>query len=238
MRAEIHPAARRLTWLIIVIGAVAALIAAFYLVFNPGSGIALPFTRTALDVGWLLVFGAMWLVVGVVMLWWLRPTAGPGTEGSSAREFGDQVAPVQMAQDAHFEQIDARIKSLTSQIEDLNRSTARLDDLERTVEGISARLAGLEDLSSRLNGLERQVNSSHVTAQDQAAHALGGKEPHDLDAELGSLATAIQDAHARIDNLGDVATSLRDLESQLDALYVTLQDMHRRIDGLEQIDSR
>ena len=57
-------------------------------------------------------------------------------------------------------------------------------------------------------------------------------------AEKQELATAIQDAHTRLDGLGDVNDRLSELESQLDALYVSLQDVHQRIDSLEQVNSR
>src|SRR5712691_5563943 len=73
MRTEIHPAVRRITWLMIVVGAGTTLVSIVYLLFNLGPGVMLPFTKTALDTGWLAIFGLLWLVSGVLLLWWLRP---------------------------------------------------------------------------------------------------------------------------------------------------------------------
>ncbi len=178
MRTEIHPAARHITWLVIVVGGITALVGLAYLVFNLGPGISLPFTRTALDAGWLLVFGLMWFVVGLVMLRWLRPTSP---------------------------------------------ATVLTDDRARKIDEIEIRLQNLE---TRLTALEHTLPKVRMDT---------GPDPRDLDNELGSLATTIQDAHTRLDDLGDVNHRLHDLESQLDQLYVTLQDAHRRLDEIEKM---
>src|SRR5712691_5402971 len=64
MRTEIHPAVRRITWLMIVVGAGTTLVSIVYLLFNLGPGVMLPFTKTALDTGWLAIFGLLWLGPG------------------------------------------------------------------------------------------------------------------------------------------------------------------------------
>jgi DNA repair ATPase RecN len=242
MRASIHPAIRRIVWLIIIIGAIATLIAAICFLFNLGPGITLPFTRTALDIGWLFVFGLMWLVVGLILLWWLRPVTGESDESNNVQQFEEQFMQSQMAQDAHLADIDARVKGFASQMDSLRSLSAHLSDVGKVVQGITARLEGLSDVSNRLHELERRSGGPPATVKDTPAHSDDAGEIsqrlHDLDSEIDNLATTIQDAHRRIDNLGDVNGRLDDLESQLDALYVTLQDAHRRIDGLEQGNNR
>jgi hypothetical protein len=197
MRASIHPAIRRIVWLIILIGASAVLGAGISFLFNLGPGITLPFTKAALDAGWLFVFGFMWLAIGLLLLWWLRPVPGVFDESNNAQHLEAQLR-----------------QSQTAQLDSLSSFSARLSDVEKAIQGISARLEAQGDAGAN------------------------SQRPHDLDSELGSLATTIQDAHRRIDSLGDVNARLDNLESQLDALYVTLQDTHRRIDGLEQGNNR
>jgi hypothetical protein len=211
MRAEIHPAARRITWLVIAIGALAVIIASIYFLFNLGAGIALPFTRTPLDVGWLLIVGLLWFAVGLIMLWWLRPVADQ-IERDNAQPITQPAAPMQPVDDTR---LDSSIANLGQQIEQLG---ARLNDVDQQVTSVQERL-------------KTSPTASSVQAKD-------GNPLRDLDNELGSLATAIQDAHTRLDGFGDVHDRLSELESQLDALYVTLQDAHRRLDSLEQVSSR
>ncbi len=224
MRAELHPAARRITWLIIVIGAIAALVAVVYLLFNLGPGITLPFTRTALDTGWLLIFGLMWFVLGLMLLWWLRPLPHDAEHGQSDAK---QVAPFQAEQARHLTDLGTRINGLESQIETIG---GRLNSLESAIQSISERLGKLDD-----------VRRLRATTNEKSAGGGGSDEVtsslRDLDSELGSLATSIQDAHTRIDSLGDVSSRLHEVESQLDALYVTLQEAHRRLDSLEQVEN-
>ena len=242
MRAKIHPAIRRIVWLIILIGAIAALSAMIGFVFNLGPGITLPFTRTALDIGWLLVFGFIWLAIGLMLLWWLRPVTGESDESNNVQRLEAQFMQSQMALDARLADVDARVLGFASQLDGLRSLGGRLSDVEKAVQGMTGRLEELGDVSNRLHELERQPGGLHATTRDTPAHRDDAGEIsqrlHDLDSELDNLATTIQDAHRRIDKLGDVNTRLDNLESQLDALYVTLQDVHRRIDGLEQGSNR
>ncbi len=218
MRAEIHPAARRITWLTVIIGAVAVITAILYLLLNLGPGIALPFTRTLLDTGWLLIFGLLWLVVGVLMLWWLRPVS---TEvNDNGRQFDQQLAQIQTAQNAQISEINTLLKRQDSQLEQMS---ARLTDLEKALKGIQLEV-------------QNEASKPRATVKDSLAETAAN-HLRDLDNELGSLATTIQDAHTRLDTLGDVNSRLHELETQLDDLYVTLQDAHRRIDGLEQVSN-
>jgi uncharacterized membrane protein YccC len=214
MRANIHPAIRRIVWLIILIGALADVIAAIAFLFNLGPGITLPFTKAALDVGWLFVFGFMWLAVGILLLWWLRPVTGVTDESDNVQRLEAQFRQFQAAQDARLADLDTRLTGLASQLDRLGDLGVRLSGVEKLAQGMRARLERLDD-----------------------AGAIS-QRPHDLDSELGSLATTLQDAHRRIDSLGDVNARLDELASQLDALYVTVQDAHRRIDGLEQRSNR
>lgn len=232
MRASVHPAIRRIVWLIILIGAIATLSAVIGFLFNLGPGITLPFTRTALDMGWLLVFGLMWLVIGLMLFWWLRPVTGELGEVNTVQRVEAQFLQSQTAQDARLADIDARLKGLS----------AGLSDVESVVQNVAARLEAWGDVSNRLHEVEARSGGPQGTVNDTRAQGADAGESsqrlHDLDSELGNLATTIQDAHRRIDHLGDVNTRLDGLESQLDALYVTLQDAHRRIDALEQGDNR
>src|SRR5262249_19573492 len=95
----------------------------------------------------------------------------------------------------------------------------RLDDLVKTVQTMNLQLSGA---TSRIK--PQIINETAFNRVD-------------LDHELGTLTTLIQDAHGRLDNLDGVDSRLHELESQLDALYVTLQDIHHRIDGLEETNT-
>src|SRR3989442_184257 len=108
MRSDVHPAARRITWLMIIVGAIAVLIAFAYWLFNVGPGVMLPFTRTAFDVGWLFMFGLLWLAVGLLFLWWLRPTAGESEGSEHIRLPAKQTAQFEAALDPRLADINAR----------------------------------------------------------------------------------------------------------------------------------
>jgi uncharacterized membrane protein len=211
MRTDIHPAARRITWLIILVGGLVTFVALVYLLFNPGTGVAIPFARTTLDIGWLLIFGLMWFVIGLMLLRWLRPVAAGAADSEISQQLEKKFAQFQTTQDARLADLDARAKTLGGQ---------------------------LERMDARLRDLETQLNSAQAGLREKITRSSASSEARDLDNELGSLATAIQDAHTRLDDLGDVSSRLYDLASQLDTLYVTVQDAHRRIDAIEQASHR
>jgi hypothetical protein len=176
MQANIHPATRRIAWLVVVVGAAATCASVIYSRLNLGQGILLPFTGSPLDSGWLFVFGLLWLVTGVLALWWLRPSAEDGVASPD--------------------------------INRLAQTEARLVVLEKAIQAISPKL---------------KTPNGSVNPPDQL---------HELNLELDSLGTSIQDIHRRLDELRDVNARLDELALQLDALYITVQDAHKRIDDL------
>lgn len=169
MEPEMHPAIRRITWLIIAIGAITILTAVVMPLLN---------VRTPLDGSSTFILGLLWLVVGALLMRWLRPTPRVPTAGENVE---DSLIQLNM----------------------------RLDTMERTLQSIQAKIN--EPSNVRLDS---------------------------LDYELDSLATTVQDAHKKLDDLGDVTSRLRELETQLDSLYVTLHDTHKRIDDMEQAGKR
>ncbi len=190
MRIEIHPAARRITWLIIVSGGLAALIAIYFLVFNPGPGISLPITRTALDAGWLLILGLAWFVIGLLMLRWLRPT---GSIVAPADEKTRQLADLDT-----LNTLDARIRSLETQI---SATETRLSSLERTLQIVQPRgktANPQRDLDNELGSLATAIRDLHTRLDDlgDVNHRL-----HDLESQLDQMYVTLQDAHRRLDEI-------------------------------------
>jgi prefoldin subunit 5 len=212
MRTEIHPAVRRITWLMIVIGAGATLVAVSYFLFNLGPGVMLPFTKTALDAGWLAIFGLLWLVSGVLLLWWLRPE-------------GPSIARTELSPN----------KQMAENIQDLMK---RLSSMEETVQRLNTQIGDSGDLADRMTKFDQALEQQKrfVAASKQAP--VNGSDSRVLDHELDNLGTALQDVNKRLDKVDDVANRVHDLDTQLDALYVTLHDVHQRIDSLEQTVSR
>ena len=216
MPTDIHPGGRRIVGLIIVIGAGAVLIALVYTLFNLGSGVTLPFARTPLDIGWLLAFGLMWLIVGVLLWWWLRPGSGASDPGETLQQLEKrltQFQQLQTAQTTHegrLAELDHRLQGFDDKLENLS---ARLADLDKAFQRLSVRLERLDTADTP---------------------GMTGNRALDLDHEVDNLATSIHDAHTRLDSLSDVNSRLDDLTSQVDSLYVTLQDVHQRLDGIEE----
>ncbi|SRR5258706_11603862 len=168
MGTNMHPATRRIMWLIIAIGIItvlAAVIMPFLKIGNPQDSTA-PF-----------ILGSLWIIVGILLMRWLRPIA----------EEADETDTI---------------------VDSLNHINARLDAMEKTLHGLQAQPEGPNAMITR------------------------------LDHEVENLATTVQDAHKRLDSLGDVNSRLNELETQLDSLYVTLHDTHKRIDDLEQAGNR
>ncbi|MEP7288769.1 MAG: hypothetical protein ABI947_23705 [Chloroflexota bacterium] len=177
MRTTIHPAARRIVWLIITIGAVATLVAIVYILFNLGSGITLPFMRTALDIGWLFVFGVMWLIVGLILWWWLRPIPGLSDDAETIQQW-------QAALNKRLTELETRLNTPQPIIQttpDAAEIIKRLDSLDKEVDSLATTI---QDAHVRLNSLD------DVTSQ-----------LHDLDTQLDSLYVTLQDVHRRIDSL-------------------------------------
>jgi hypothetical protein len=201
MQSGMYPFARRLTWLIIVVGGVAVFISMVYLLVKPDTGIVLPITRTALDAGWMLVGGLVWLGLGAIILSWLK----------ADRDNSATSQPItQTAID------DTRLNELATRVQNLD---TRLADLVTTVQHMNTQLASVAGPSKPKAITDPALNRG------------------DLDHELGTLTTLIQEAHARLDKFDGIDSRVHDLDSQLDSLYVTLQDIHHRIDSLEEANT-
>ncbi len=185
----------------------ATLVALALGVFNSGAGITLPLTRTALDNGWLLVFGLMWLIVGIILLVWVRPTSDAD---EPLQHLEKRLIEFQSAQEQRGTDLHSHLRRLENRLEGMNN------------------LAALNSFGERLADLEKAVK--RIAAQVEGIDSAGSP---DVSHELDNLATTLQDAHTRLDSLGDVNSRLDDMTSQVDALYVTLQDIHQRLDVIE-----
>lgn len=165
----LHPAARRMAWLLVIVGAAATVTSLIYTRLDMSQQIALPFTKTPLDSGWLFIFGLLWLITGVLALWWLRPSASVGSEAEN---------PL-----AHFEaRLTALEKTLqtmrtplktpatspkTTLLDDpLHELNLELDNLGTSIQEVHRRLDDLRDVNSRLDDLASQLDAIYITVQD------------------------------------------------------------------------
>ncbi|HVO70943.1 MAG TPA: hypothetical protein VMT24_12910 [Aggregatilineaceae bacterium] len=241
MQTNVPPVPRRIAWLILLIGAVGS-VAGIVVAINrlATASTSTPFSGI-LDAGWLLILGLIWLVCGLLLLSWLRPAAGQA--GSGANSPSLMASPP----DPRLAEIDASLTELSSQTvpilnSQLTRLSARLIELDKAIKAMQAgeaRFATLDqvrDLETRIADMApgaRQASESTISPSGADADDLR-QQLDDLDHELDSLVIVIQDAHKRLDTLGDVASRLDKQAAQLDQLYITLEDIHGRIDHLEQ----
>ena len=195
MQSGTYVFTRRLTWLIIIVGGGAVLISIVYLLARPDTEIVLPITRTALDAGWFLVAGLIWLGIGVVIRWWL-----PADSDNSAN-----VQPINQAA------IDNRLNELANRVASLD---TRQDDLAITVQNLNAQLSSttnrskpqvIDDSALSRADLDHELGTLTTLAQD--AHGridkLDGVDSrlHDLESQLDALYVTLQDIHQRIDGI-------------------------------------
>jgi hypothetical protein len=161
----IHPAARRMAWLVVIVGAVATSTAAIYSRLDLGQGIVLPFTKSALDSGWLFVFGLLWLITGVLALWWLRPAAVQSDDANRLPQYDSRLIALEKA----IQTINTRLKAPNSVVgpsDSLHELNLELDNLGTSIQDVHRRLDDLGDVNSRLDDLASQLDAMYITVQD------------------------------------------------------------------------
>jgi hypothetical protein len=161
----IHPAARRMAWLVVIVGAVATSIAAIYSRLDLGQGIVLPFTKSALDSGWLFVFGLLWLITGVLALWWLRPATVQSDDANRLPQYDSRLIALEKA----IQTINTRLKAPNSVVgpsDSLHELNLELDNLGTSIQEVHRRLDDLGDVNSRLDDLASQLDAMYITVQD------------------------------------------------------------------------
>src|SRR5262249_41555816 len=147
MRTEIHPAARRITWLMIVIGAGATLVSIVYGLFNLGPGVMLPFTKTPLDTGWLAIFGLLWLVSRVLLLWWLRPEEMIAARAEPSRD--KQITAIE----SRLQKLEAQVGTQDTTIQNLK---TWFDELGESTNGMVEQRANYYAQAAKKNNLAAQ----------------------------------------------------------------------------------
>src|SRR5262249_20048389 len=71
MRTDMHPATRRIVWLIIAIGTITVLAAILMPIFSAAN---------PLDSTTPIILGLLWIIVGILLMRWLRPMAEEADE--------------------------------------------------------------------------------------------------------------------------------------------------------------
>lgn len=245
---------RRIAWLIFFVGILVVVASVGLALVASNASNPRRLDQALREVGGLIAVGGLWVVVGMVLLWWMRSLPQENDESHQKPE--RQLAEIQTAYEARFAALEARLDPIANIAVELAARVSTLSVPETAPETLSKRIDALQqelhsrldplgDLNSRAAKLDETLIALH-TDVDHLRHRLdqwddqtdrlenAPASTRELDAELSTLSTGIQDAHKRLDRLGDAANRVQWLEKQLDGLYVTLQDLHRRIDGLEK----
>ncbi len=158
MQTRLHPATRRLAWLMVVVGVGVTVLSGIALLSNADSGIVLPFTKSALDAGWLFIFGLAWLVTGILALWWLRPTTGEP-------DYEARLIALEKA----VQKISTRLEAwqaAPNSPDQLHKLDLELDGFGTTLQDTNRRLDELSDVNTRLDDLASQLDALYVTVDD------------------------------------------------------------------------
>jgi predicted flap endonuclease-1-like 5' DNA nuclease len=211
MRTVQNPA-RRIAWLIILLGAVALVGGLLWRALNPESpGISLPFTRTVFDAGWLIWAGLGWLVVGGLLRGSLNAMPGKSAQEANTRVTIDTaIREARAAADLRLNDLDARVRSLDS-TDRLTLLEQRLTDLEaaRAARPLDTRSSDLDERFHDLNGRLVALNSRI----DGLGHVQGRLDGHDR--SLTDVDTRLQAVQARLDQLVDPLPRLNLLDQRV-----------------------
>ena len=241
MRTVQNPA-RRIAWLIILVGAVALVGGLLWRVLNPESaGISLPFTRTLFDAGWLIWAGLGWLVVGGLLRGSLNAMPGNSAQEANTRVTIDTaIREARAAADVRLNDLDARVRSLDA-TDRLTQLEQRLAELE-SARGAVAPDTRSSDLDERFHDLNGRLVAINARI-DGLGHVQGRLDGHDrsqaaVDTRLNLLDQRVSD-HADRLNRGDTLftqnnTRINDLKAELGVIDAEIQGLSARLTSIQE----